>query len=372
MINDRIARAVPDEENTRRENPPPRRRSSKFDIGFQMLHHILTTGKLFQLGTQKDCSDAETCLLQLGLICVEFIVHRGRSSRSTQRSLMVLAAAWTGLLMQLFWAAPTFEALQIALSVPTAILSIIAVLPPRPSIQRTSESPSTALDDKTTSNTRITPPEEQRMESPRDASLVSLHLFSASLLLVLLVDRHPRLRAWQVHHAPWTASVPLRFSIPFLLILLCDVLSNWRATDRNSQSLTRHLGTFCLRAYTSAPDYFRANVVKPVLAIGFILGMWTTSSFLSSCLGFRKFILGLPPTPPSFRSGGIFGALLYMQIISIKLVIRYYRLGGAPIGPPGLALILIHALGQMVTGLVVLAGGLYASEILRNDNLKIR
>ncbi|KEQ85263.1 hypothetical protein M438DRAFT_354360 [Aureobasidium pullulans EXF-150] len=183
--------------------------------------------------------------------------------------------------------------------------------------------------------------------------LVHMHIFSVTALLIFLLDRHGL--SSPTGYLAWR-----RLWIPILLITLRGAIEDWRVTGQYSRAFTSHVQAWIHKTYAFMPQNAYWGIYRPLSAIAPFLICGAMTSFLTSCLGFQYLILGLPRTGPSFRDGGMLGAIVYVSVACVVLVLRGRDMGqGTDMRMWRYNMAILAAFGQTVTGLVGFAGVLF-------------
>lgn len=336
------------DEEAKGQNPTsiPDRKSPLEASSFllHMGHHSLTTSKFFS--DDQSCS-INACIGQLGLLVAELAVYYYRTGIWVQNQLILLGACWACMIIRSLW--PTlhlvFDELSSLLIAATAIGAILPRDSPKESKpysadQKTSESSTGA------SLTRGEEKGPQRL-------LVHMHIFSVTMLLIFLLDRHGL--SSPTGYLAWR-----RLWIPILLITLRGAIEDWRVTGQYSRAFTSHVQAWIHKTYASMPQNAYWGIYRPLSAIAPFLICGAMTSFLTSCLGFQYLILGLPRTGPSFRDGGMLGAIVFVSVACVVLVLRGRDMGqGTDLRMWRYNMAILAAFGQTVTGLVGFAGVLF-------------
>jgi len=322
-----------------------------------ITYHSFTAVKLWNMERSETIS-INICLIQIGITMAEFAIDYFRYHEWHRSDLFALGASWSGMALR-----SLFPMLRSGLTGTTSSICIVmfgvfSVLPERPaanqnitgaSISRAEKSGE--VDSSATENT-----------TPRSSN-VHLHIISVSLLLVYLVRDYPTVAAKTLYRFSWMGPSP-HLLIILGLMLLRDGVDNWRTTSRPDHSLAQHLEAFVSQAYTGTKGFDRSCVLIPLSLLGVWVSLFFVSNYLTSCLGFRRLILGRPRTMPRFLDGGVFGGFVYQMVVSLQLFLRRNQFKGHKPGQTfRLVMAFVTAFGQTVTGLVALAMSLYGLQV---------
>ena len=323
-----------------------------------IAYHSFTSVKLWSL-ERSETNSINICLIQIAITIAEFAIDYFRYHEWHRGDLFALGASWSGMALR-----SPFPMLRSGLtgatsSICIAMLGISSILPERPAAnQRISGASipqvekSDEVDSSHTENT-----------TPRSSN-VHLHIFSVTLLLIYLVRDYQTVAAKTLYRFSWMGSSP-HLLITFGLLLLRDGVDNWRFTSRPDQTLAQHVEAFVSQVYTGTQEFDRSCVLIPLSLLGAWVSLFFMSNYLTSCLGFRRLILGRPRTMPRFLDGGVFGGFVYQMVVSLQLFLRRNQFKGRKPGQTfRLVMAFVTAFGQTITGLVNLAMSLYGLQML--------
>lgn len=315
-----------------------------------ILHFHFTASELWRLDRSKGVSPG-LCLIQLALVVAEYALDGFRHRVWRRQDLMLLGVAWTGIGMYITY--PKSEVSGIALPFISGVAGVASVLLPDPLAKSNPPAASISVSKK---SQRAGSSGPDSLE-PR-SSLVHHHIFSVSLLLIHLVHDYPVVSSRLFGHATWS-----HFYIPIGLLLLRLGAENWYATRQHGQTLLQHVRAFASHIYALAPEFMRCGIFIPLLAIGPMIILFFVANYLTSCLGFRKLVFGLPRTTPAFLDGGVFGGFIYQVLAVAHLLWRHEKIRHEGPGKMSyLYLALVTAFGQTITALVAVAIIIYGLQ----------
>ncbi|KAH0291991.1 hypothetical protein M436DRAFT_53454 [Aureobasidium namibiae CBS 147.97] len=322
-----------------------------------IAYHSFTSVKLWNM-ERSETDSINICVIQVAITMAEFAIDYFRCHEWHRSDLFALGASWGGMALRSLFPMLRSGLTGITSSVCIAMLGIFSVLPERPAanqkITEASNSRAEKSDEVASSATENTTPR---------SSNVHLHILSVSLLLVYLVRDYQAVAAKTLYRFSWMGSSP-HLLITFGLLLLRDGVDSWRTTSRPGQTLAQHLEAFVSQVYTGTQGFDRSCVLVPLSLLGVWISLFFVSNYLTSCLGFRRLILGRPRTMPQFLDGGVFGGFAYLMVVSLQLFLRRNQFKGHKPGQKfRLVMAFVTACGQTVTGLVALAMGLYGLQM---------
>lgn len=322
-----------------------------------IAYHSFTSVKLWSL-ERSETNSINICVIQVAITMAEFAIDYFRYHEWHRGDLFALGASWSGMALRSLFPMLRSGLTGIAFSICIAILGIFSVLPERPAanqnISGASISQAEKSDEVDSSDTEN--------KTPRTSN-VHLHVFSVSLLLVYLVRDYQTVSSKILYRFSWLGSSP-HLLITLGLLLLRDGVDNWRTTSRPDQTLAQHVEAFVSQVYTGTQEVDRSCVLIPLSLLGAWISLFFASNYLTSCLGFRRLILGRPRTMPGFLDGGVFGGFAYHMVVSLQLFLRRGQFKGRKPGQTfRLVIAFVTAFGQTITGLVTLAISLYGLQM---------
>jgi len=319
--------------------------SHVINAALPILHIHFTVGELARLDRSKMVSN-QFCAIQLALIVAEYVLNGLRHRTWKRMDLLLLGIAWQD--MAIYTTSKGFPAWLLVFSIIIAAVGVASISLPGPAV--TSSPPLSGL-----SKSDLL----RHGSSEPGPSMRHFHIFSVSLLLVHLLYDYPVLSSWLLRCSPWMGSYSYLW-IPIVLFLLHGGVQHWYQTQQQHQPFLQHVRTFVSRLYTSAPKMLRRDVMWPLIAVGFHLLLFFATSYLTSCLGFRNLLLGLPRSTPRLWDGGIFGGFVYWILAAARLIWQGEKTkADKPGGGYYFALSLAIAFAQTVTALTTIAGVMY-------------
>ena len=320
-----------------------------------IAHHSFTTVKLWNMDKFETIS-TEVCLVQIGIVMTEFAIDYCRHHVWQRGDLFALGASWIGITLRPQLLILRSGVTGITSAICIAVLSIFSILPEQPETDQNS----------TEAHSQVDKPNKEgslaAKSTPPRYSNVHLHIFSVSLLLVYLIHDYPTISSRLLYRFLWMGSSS-HLLIAFGLLFLHVGINNWRTTSRYNQTFVQHLKAFVSQVSTTTPESVGCVLIG-LSVLGLWISLFFVSSYLTSCIGFRTLILGRPRTLPRFLDGGLCGGFVYQQVVLVQFFLRRDQFRGQKPGQTfRLVLAFGAAFGQTITGLVVLAIGLYGLQL---------
>jgi hypothetical protein len=323
-----------------------------------IAHHSYMSMKLWNMD-RSETTSINVCLIQIAITMAEFAIGYFRHHERQRGDLFALGPSWGA--MALRSQSPMLRSglTGITSSVCIATLGIISILPEQPTADQGS---STILVSKADKLNEADSSPAKSTTSPRSSN-IHLHMFSVSLLLVYLIHDYQSISSTLLYRYRWMGASP-HLLLVFGLLLVHSGVQTWQTTSRPGQTVIQHLKAFASQAYPERPASISRCVFIPLSIIGAWVSLFFVSSYLTSCLGFRKSILGRPRTMPRFLDGGVSGGFIYHMVVPVQLFLRRDQIKG---DKPGsmfrFMMAFVTAFGQTITGLAVVAIGLYVLRI---------
>lgn len=322
-----------------------------------IAHHSFTSMKLWNMD-RSDTISINVCLIQIAIVMAEFAIGYFRHHEWRRGNFFALGASWSG--MALRTQSPMLRSglTGITSSFCIAALGITSILPEKPTADQDLSTASFPKADKPNELDSLA-----AKSTPPRSSNIYLHMFSVSLLLVYLVHDYQTVSSTLLYRYRWMGASPHLLIVFSLLLLHCGV-ETWQTTSQPEQTLVQHLKVFISQIYPERPDSISRCVLIPLYVMGVWVSLFFMSNYLTSCLGFRFLILGRPRTMPHFLDGGVFGGFIYQMVVPVQFFLRRDQLRG---DKPGsmfrFVMAFFTAFGQTITGLVIVAIGLYGLRI---------
>jgi hypothetical protein len=346
--------SLPFDEADTKSQEEPSWTSQIMSAAVPIAHHSFTSMKLWNMD-RSETTSINVCLVQVAIIMAEFAIGYFRHHERQRGDLFALGASWGGMALRLQSPMLRSGLTGITSSVCIATLGIISILPEQPTADQGSSTTSVPEADKL--NEADSSPAKSTT-SPRSSN-VHLHMFSVSLLLVYLIHDYQTVSTTLLYRYRWMGASP-HLLIVFGLLLVHSGVQTWQTTSRPGQTLIQHLKSFASQAYPERPESISRCVLVPLSVLGAWITLFFVSNYLTSCLGFRKLILGRSRTMPRFLDGGVFGGFVYHMVVPVQLFLRRNQIKG---DKPGsmfrFVMAFVTAFGQTITGLVIVALGLY-------------
>jgi hypothetical protein len=320
----------------------------------QMISSALAT-KLWALHESERIT-LNICLVQIVLIMAESAITYLCYPDWKRGRLMSLGAAWTGMALrsQSLEAGSSLADTVSALCI--TVCGVASVLPEQSTIDQGSSLELVSEPDKSgKADHPVT------TSAGLWVSLATLHIFSVAQLLVYLLHDYPTLSSWLLYGYP-SLGPSVHFLIAFGLLLIRHGSEYWQATEQQQQTLLQHLKVWVFGIFTGTPGFVRCAFLPLSLLALWLFGFFL-ASYMTSCLGFSKLVLGQTRSTPQFSDGGVFGGFVYWMILGRQVFLRWDKFD-----MPGrtfyLVMAFVTAFGQTITGLTVLAFGVYTLQKL--------
>lgn len=272
-----------DEENT--VNPgrqAPSRFNRYFSIASRIWNGAYTVPLLLSIGSKPDVHLVKTCLIQ---IVVTTTSTYCLGQRITWDSLS-LAFGWVLFLLR-HMTTSTSAFLYAGVTLLLVFWSALVILP-----KLISEKSPTGFED-----------------------FSGFSLLQA-LIVAPYVDKVPEVAQIKLGgQSVWPLALPL------FLLSLQHALTLWKTARTYGCSYMDRLRAFAKGLCSSAPEFLYHVFLRPMLFIGILAIFFFLSNYLTSCLPLRRFVFGLPSSPPSFK-GGLLGGILYLHLAVFGMVLE--------------------------------------------------
>lgn len=305
--------SIHDEENLNPATAPPSKFSSMPTTALRFFHYRNTVPALLDVLGTATCSIMEISLIQIALISESSILCFWDKHR-IPKNFIALATAWSVLFVREMITREATETPRIGYTLVILVLLIVALF----SNPQALEKPSTRV----SSSERLTgksPSKAARIgESPPTELLPFTleHTFSAALLLVAAT------KEYFSEDINFYKQRVLSFVLPLSILLLKSAKENWQVTGNIYGTTSQRMRAFAKIVVATTPGFFYHGLLFPLVFCGLYAAGFLMTSFLTSCLGFRNLIFGLPTTAPSSTDMGIVGGMLYLIVGLVCLQLK--------------------------------------------------